>query len=218
MKKRVVIIALGGLLAVLFIMARLTHGLDYLRIPTSSNEPTFHPGSILFASRFKKPGRNTFVCFKKKNDKYLYVYRCIAKGGDILEIKNAVVYLNNRKLDEPYTWNEYHISSKELSTIQGYVDKFKYPLQSLSDSTYSITLSSADLRNYHLNLKPVILEKGVADSELFIDFRKYSPDNFGPVKVPENSYFLMGDNRHDAFDSRYIGFIKADAIVSTVIR
>ncbi len=181
-------------------------------------EPTFHPGSIVFATRFKKPDRNAFICFKKGNEKYLHVSRCIAKGGDIVEIKDAVVYLNNKKLDEPYTWNEYHISSKELSTIQGYVDQYKYPLQQLNDSTYSITFSAADLRNYHLNLKPVILTHGVDDAELFIDFRKYSPDNFGPVKVPENSYFLMGDNRHDAFDSRYSGFIKNDDVVSTVIR
>ena len=218
MPKRVIVILIGGLSVILFIIARLTHGLDYLIIPTSSNEPTFHPGSIVFTTRFKKPDRNTFVCFKKRHEKYVYVSRCVAKGGDIVEIKDAVVYLNNKKLDEPYTWNEYRISSKELSTIQGYVDRYKYPLQPLNDSTYSITFSAADLRNYHLKLKPVILSNEIAGAELFVDFRKYGPDNFGPVKVPENSYFLMGDNRHDAFDSRYIGFIKNEDVVSTVIR
>ena len=37
-------------------------------------------------------------------------------------------------------------------------------------------------------------------------------DNFGPVTVPANSYFMMGDNRDRSYDSRFWGFIKASDI------
>lgn len=37
--------------------------------------------------------------------------------------------------------------------------------------------------------------------------------NFGPVTVPQRSYFVLGDNRDNSKDSRHFGFVKRKAIV-----
>ncbi|XHS79740.1 signal peptidase I [Burkholderiaceae bacterium UC74_6] len=46
----------------------------------------------------------------------------------------------------------------------------------------------------------------------------YAERNFGPVTVPVGQYFMLGDNRDNSADSRYIGFVPREKLIGRAHR
>ena len=109
----------------------------------------------------------------------------------------------------PY-WRKTIIPGKDPQA--GDIIVFKPPHDPEKDFIKRVIGTAGDViecRNKHLfiNHKPVIHDYGVhTDSRVFTQ-NMSERDNFGPITVPENALFMMGDNRDESYDSRFWGFV-----------
>lgn len=148
------------------------------------------------------------------------VKRVIGIPGDVVEGKieggKTVVYLNGKKLDEPYV--------NDLPLIVLYRDKgflpvrsvgplrvpdFLYKERKLVRYSYDPAKSYAEQPYYHMDEKdiydnangqPILYE---AFTPTPADSFGMSVDEFGPRTIPEGMYWMMGDSRKNSEDSRY---------------
>ncbi|MFD0764814.1 signal peptidase I [Mucilaginibacter lutimaris] len=202
----------------LWYILKATYIFAIFNVPTDANKPALMPGDKIYVSRFVKPGINKLLLLEKRGVP-LSVFRCIGAPNDIIEIKMGLLYRNGKQINEPLIWNEYLIDKPTLKSIMGYVANKGYDLHTVNDSIVRIAISKNDLKDLKLGLRQYVASKDSVNEMILKTYpgTTYNEDNFGPVKIPANSYFVLGDDRHNAADSRYIGFIKASEIKATVI-
>jgi len=193
----------GTIIIVLFIIFFIAQA---FRIPSGSMKDSLLIGDHLFAKKFAygismphipfieqsimpwsdslrlvdgdTPLRGDIVIFRyPKNTKQHFVKRCVALPNDELFLNNKNLFIHFHEGDK---WIEENYKDFELVKFMGKL-WVKNPYRK-------------DHPGIHNDEK--IINNGRYHAELF---------NFAPIKVPEGSYFMMGDNRDHSNDSRFWG-------------
>ncbi|HEX3032383.1 MAG TPA: signal peptidase I [Bacillota bacterium] len=76
-------------------------------IPSGSMEPNLKPGDRIivnkFLYRFTEPKRGDVMVFKYPKDPDRdFIKRVIGLPGDVVELRDSQLYINNQRVDEPY--------------------------------------------------------------------------------------------------------------------
>lgn len=100
---------------------------------------------------------------------------------------------------------------------QGDVIVFEYPEDPSKDFIKRVVGTPGDVvegkeKKVYVNGKPYENPHEVHKEKDLIPKEMNPRDTFGPVTVPANSYFVMGDNRDRSYDSRFWKFVKRDQI------
>ncbi len=79
---------------------------------------------------------------------------------------------------------------------------------------------SIEIRNKALYINGILFEEDYVShgDPQIIPADKNPRDNLGPIILPSNSIFVMGDNRDASFDSRFWGFVEMSKVKGKVAR
>ena len=107
---------------------------------------------------------------------------------------------------------------------RGDVIVFRFPEDEEKDFIKRIVGTPGDtvqIRNKQIFVNGELLDDRAFTQRIdpgIIDSTINPRDNFGPVTVPEGSYFVMGDNRDQSLDSRFWGYVREEKIRGKAFR
>lgn len=226
------------ILPLAFIIRTFFYGL--YQVPTGSMETTMLVGERFFADKFTvlfwPPQHGEIISFNDPNfdysdNKYTrlfqrYVWgptnwtkRVIGMPGDhvqgVMEDGKPIVYLNGKKLDEPYVnkhpllalYKEGRTPPWEFRSWDNNVSYQEQPFYSMNQ--FDATKAHRILQHYgQEHVRPPY--------EPVMDSYGHNMDEYD-IHLASDEYWVMGDNRRGSSDSRFFGPLKAEHIHGKII-
>ncbi len=186
-------------------------------IPSASMHPTLLEGDYLFVNKMAYgygrysfpfgfplfdgrilsgddfPERGDVVVFRPPgNPRIDYIKRVIGLPGEIVQVRDSRLYIEGKLVER--------FAEGSFTAIEGRNKNLAVPI--------------------YIETLPNGLEHGTLDYENGrvdpLGFRDIDPDNTDVYRIPEGHYFMMGDNRDNSRDSRYlngVGMVPLENIV-----
>ena len=177
--------------AILFVLATLSVWLFstyvFYRVPSESMAPTALIGDFIAVNRWaKEPKRTDVIVIRAPHDQDPdYLKRLFGLPGDRIKMIDGILHINGESV------------KLEKTETYSYYDQKRNPRQGIN--FYETLLNGTRYQILKVNA----------------DWRSGPANNAKEFLVPDEHYFLMGDNRDQSLDSRFdvIGAIHKNNLV-----
>lgn len=167
-------------------------------VASTSMEPTLPRGTRITAERVTPDdvARGDILVVRDQRGEN-YVFRLIGLPGDTVELREGVLGLNGTPAEQTRRGSYTVAASEDVD------NPYPYPAQTMTRLSETLP--------------------GSAASHDILDLGETELDNFSPVTLGKDEYFLLGDNRDMAADSRYgpepvgLGIVRPEQILRRVI-
>ncbi len=110
----------------------------------------------------------------------------------------------------------YKIDKKDTTGIV-FDRALSYTIPPYPDTLYA-PLEDKYVQRSQLPCERYILPPGMREEAIFRVYKKnWNRDHLGPIRVPAGKFFVLGDNRENTQDSRYMGFVEQSKYIGTVL-
>lgn len=135
-----------------------------------------------------------------------FIKRCIGLPGDLIEVRDDIVYRNGVAQVEPYK----HFTGPDYVTVitaeeHAHDSKPSFKLVVFKGKYYPVTIDGAVVNADDGRTSP---DYAALDTET-IDALRKAP----PAKIPPGFYLMMGDNRNGSYDGRAWGLVPRSDVV-----
>ncbi|MFT5820818.1 MAG: signal peptidase I [Crocinitomix sp.] len=209
----------GACLIVIFALVRVFGVFQWYTVEGVGNMPALKDGDQILATNLSTPERFDLVTFKYDYNGFeeVWIKRICAFEGEIVSFEDGAFFVDGQNmdigLDLQYRYrceSAYaEIIARDLELVY-FVDYYPTVRPDYYKDSMDLFLTHKQAKRKPL-LERRILNVANDSIEAYWG-EKWNTDYFGPVTVPKGYCFLLGDNRSNCLDSRYIGFIKTEDI------
>jgi signal peptidase I len=198
----------------------------------TSMEGTIKKGAELEVLPVDEILANQIVAFKYNDEYYgeiTSVSRVVGLPGDTVKVFQGQLFVNGELFPEPKEVKYQYQVIIDGKFREETIKNMEYQQLNSEEYVFFLTREEAEILRFNpvvMTLRILVRDWGIARPELFgaDTVNKWNLDYYGPLLVPpkgeygatEDLYFVMSDNRHNAVDSRYIGYIPVSSILGVV--